>query len=181
MVHLASSRSRNPAFVQVLVSQTTVEAFDEAVLHRLARLEGLQHHAVRVRPLVDGFPAKVASVVQRSATRRVLTLTEEAATLEAALALLGVADVPSTNQMLCLGVQHNATLLVTVAENAERLHLESASADMCAVSPICASPEKTTRHRLKPFGDRDANRALHMAVVVPLRYCPETRAYMKRR
>ena len=37
------------------------------------------------------------------------------------------------------------------------------------------------RHRLHRGGDRDANRALHLAVVVRLRWCPRTRAYAERR
>jgi len=47
--------------------------------------------------------------------------------------------------------------------------------------PIPASSGKTSRHRLNPGGDRNANRALHLIAVVRLRYCQRTRAYAERR
>jgi hypothetical protein len=46
---------------------------------------------------------------------------------------------------------------------------------------VPASSGRTVRHRLNHNGNRDANRALHMAVIVRLRYCRQTRAYMERR
>lgn len=49
------------------------------------------------------------------------------------------------------------------------------------MAPIPASSGKTHRHRLHRAGDRAANRALHIAVVVRMRYCPRTRAYVARR
>jgi transposase len=42
--------------------------------------------------------------------------------------------------------------------------------------PIPASSGQTRRHRLYRGGDRDANRALHLAMVVRMRVCPRTRA-----
>jgi transposase len=47
--------------------------------------------------------------------------------------------------------------------------------------PIPASSGKTRRHRRHRGGDRDANKALHLAVVVWMRFCPHTRAYVERR
>lgn len=52
---------------------------------------------------------------------------------------------------------------------------------MCAAALIPASSGKTQRHRLNPGGDRGANRALHMIVVVRLRYCERTKTYLQRR
>jgi transposase len=37
------------------------------------------------------------------------------------------------------------------------------------------------RHRLHRGGDRGANRALHLAVVVRMRWCPRTRGYAEQR
>ena len=54
-------------------------------------------------------------------------------------------------------------------------------AALCAASPIPASSGKTNRHRLNPAGDRDANRALYLIILSRLRYCPDTKAYAKRR
>jgi transposase len=44
-----------------------------------------------------------------------------------------------------------------------------------------ASSGKTIRHRLNRGGDRDANRALHVILVVRLRRHQPTRDYMARR
>ena len=52
---------------------------------------------------------------------------------------------------------------------------------MCGAAPIPASSGRTQRHRLHRGGDRGANCALHLAVVVRMRYCPRTRAYVERR
>ena len=54
-------------------------------------------------------------------------------------------------------------------------------AHLCAASPIPVSSGKTTRHRLNPSGDRDANRTLHMIAVVRLRYRDRTCVYVARR
>jgi len=62
-----------------------------------------------------------------------------------------------------------------------RLRCEAAFAHLCGVAPIPANSGKTRRHRLHRGGDRDANRALHLAVVVRMRFCPRTRAYVQRR
>ena len=63
----------------------------------------------------------------------------------------------------------------------ERVRAEAAFAKLCGVSPIPASSGKTTRHRLNPGGDRQANSALHRIAIVRLRYCERTQQYAKRR
>jgi hypothetical protein len=72
-------------------------------------------------------------------------------------------------------------MLTTAGQNIARLRGETAFAHLCAADPIPASSGKTTRHRLNPFGDRDANRTLHMIAVFRIRYCDRTRAYTARR
>jgi transposase len=72
-------------------------------------------------------------------------------------------------------------LLIAAGENIERLRSEAAFAQLCAAAPIPASSGKTVRHRLNPNGNREANRVLHMAVVVRMRYCATTQAYVRRR
>jgi hypothetical protein len=57
--------------------------------------------------------------------------------------------------------------------------LDRSFAALCGASPIPSG--KTTRQRLNPGGDRDANRALHLIAVCRLRYCPRTRAHARRR
>jgi len=78
-------------------------------------------------------------------------------------------------------VDHAGQLLTTAGDNPERLRGEAAFAHLCGTAPVPAGSGKTHRHRLHRGGDRDANRALHLAVVVRMRWCPRTRAYAERR
>lgn len=52
---------------------------------------------------------------------------------------------------------------------------------LCGVAPLPASSGMTQRHRLNRGGERQANRALHLAAISRLRLCPRTRAYAARR
>ena len=63
----------------------------------------------------------------------------------------------------------------------DRLGSEASFAHLCAAAPVPASSGRTSRHRLNYPGNRAANRALHMIVLVRLRYCEQTRSYMDRR
>ena len=97
------------------------------------------------------------------------TIDQAMAIVLAALSLLG------------LGTQHTATLLIAAGENIDRFSSEAAFAHLCAAAPIPVSSGRTDRHRLNSAGNRAANRALHMIVIVRLRYCEQTKAYMERR
>ena len=66
---------------------------------------------------------------------------------------------------------HTAALLVAAGENIDRLGSEASFAHLCATAPVPASSGRTSRHRLNFAGNRAANRALHMIVLVRLRYC----------
>lgn len=88
---------------------------------------------------------------------------------------------PETLSLLGLGTQHTATLLIAAGENIDRFSSEAAFAHLCAAAPIPVSSGRTDRHRLNSAGNRAANRALHMIVIVRLRYCEQTKAYMERR
>ena len=72
-------------------------------------------------------------------------------------------------------------LLVAAGHNIDRLGSEASFAHLCATAPVPASSGRTQRHRLNFAPNRDANRALHMIVIVRLRYCERTRSYMDRR
>jgi transposase len=52
---------------------------------------------------------------------------------------------------------------------------------LCGVAPLPASSGKTQRHRLNRGGDRQANRALHMAAISRMRIDTQTRAYVARK
>ncbi len=80
-----------------------------------------------------------------------------------------------------IGVEIAGQLLVTAGDNPERMRSESGFAMLCGAAPLPASSGRTQRHRLNRGGDRQANSALHMAVVSRLRMHEGTKAYVARR
>ncbi len=142
----------------------------------LERCAGFRPHQDR---LAD--PSEAAKTAMRSVARRALQLRVEADTLHSQLAKLVTTTAPRTSNLFALGPDTTAALLIAVGDNPDRLRSEAAFARLCGVAPIPASSGKTNRHRLHRGGDRSANRALHVAVVVRLRFCPRTRAYLERR
>ena len=80
-----------------------------------------------------------------------------------------------------MGADVAGQLLVTAGQNADRLHSEPAFAMLCGVAPIPASSGRTNRHRLNRGGDRAANSALHLAILVRIRTDERTQAYVTRR
>jgi transposase len=60
-------------------------------------------------------------------------------------------------------------------------HGPSRFAKLCGVAPLPASSGLNQRHRLNRGGDRQANSALHMAVVCRLQYDEAARKYLERR
>jgi hypothetical protein len=51
----------------------------------------------------------------------------------------------------------------------------------CGAAPLPASSGKIQRHRLNRGGDRNANSALHLAVLARMRTDARTKAYVARR
>jgi transposase len=125
---------------------------------------------------VQGTKAALVVVAQR-----LQLLDQEIALADQRLAILVGRAAPRLLQLLAIGNDHAGQLLTTAGQHPERLRGEAAFAHLCGVAPIPASSGKTHRHRLHRGGDRDANRALHLAVVVRMRFCPRTRAYVERR
>lgn len=126
-------------------------------------------------------PTEAAKTAMRSVARRAIHLHEEALALHRQLAELVAVTAPATSNLFALGPDTTAALLIAVGDNPDRLRSEAAFARLCGVAPIPASSGKTNRHRLHRGGDRSANRALHAAVIVRLRYCERTQGYMRRR
>jgi transposase len=126
-------------------------------------------------------PTPAAKFALRSLAHRIDTLDAEIDNLDTHLEQLVAAAAPRTTQLLGISTGHAGQLLITAGENIHRLHGEPSFAALCGASPIPASSGKTTRHRLNPGGDRQANRALHLIAVCRLRYCQRTRAYAERR
>lgn len=131
------------------------------------------------RRLAD--PTQATKAALRSLARRIGALNEEIVELDGALGDLVRRAAPRTMALRAIGVDHAGQLLTTAGENPERLRSEAAFARLCGVAPIPASTGRTQRHRLHRGGDRNANRALHLAIVVRMRCCPRTRAYVERR
>ena len=143
------------------------------VIDACARLRPDQEH------LDDPVQAVKASL--RSIAQRARCLRDEIKTLDHQIHSLLKATAPTTLAVFAMGPDTTAALLVTVGDNPDRLRSERAFAYLCGVAPIPASSGKTNRHRLHRGGDRSANRALHIAVIVRMRYCERTRTYVTRR
>jgi transposase len=137
----------------------------------------------RLRPdpeqLAD--PTQATKAALRSVALRILALEQEIKVADERLRELVPKAAPRTLGLLAIGIEHAGQLLVTAGDNPERLRGEAAFAHLCGAAPIPASSGRTRRHRLHRGGDRGANRALHLAVVVRMRYCTRTRAYVERR
>ena len=137
----------------------------------------------RFRPDADRLedPIHGVKTALRSIARRADELTTEARQLKRQLGALTNQVAPATSAVFALGPDTAAALLVSIGDNPDRLRSERAFAHLCGVAPIPASSGKTNRHRLHRGGDRSANRALHIAAIVRMRYCPKTRTYVTKR
>lgn len=137
----------------------------------------------RFRPALNELddPTQATKTAMRSIATRARHLIDESRTLKRQLDGLTRQVAPTTSAVFAIGPETAAALLVTIGDNPDRLRSEASFAHLCGVAPIPASSGKTTRHRLHRGGDRSGNRALHLAVIVRLRYCERTRAYVTRR
>ena len=156
--------------------------------HLRARLRGktLQRvaaEASRFEPDQDALaqPQQATAAALRSIGQRVSALDDEIKALDRQLKALVVTAAPSTLQLPGVGIINAAQLLVTAGGNPDRLRDESSFAALCAACPIPASSGKTSRHRLNPGGDREANRALYLICISRLRHCQRTQAYIAKR
>lgn len=82
---------------------------------------------------------------------------------------------------LSIGTQSAPQLLVTDADNPERLLSESSFANLVRRRAATCQLGKTQRHRLNAEARRDPNCALHTIAVNRLSHCPRIRAYLKKR
>ena len=176
-------KARAAALCQLGDLLVTAPAVLREQLDTRRTLEGKASVCARLRPdpnrLAD--PAQAAKAALRSLGRRVAQLGAEAGELGRRLDRLVATAAPTTLSRLGCGTHHTATLLVAAGENIDRLSSEASFAHLCAAAPVPASSGRTQRHRLNFAGNRSANRALHMIVIVRLRYCERTRSYMERR
>ena len=176
-------KARTAALCQLGNLLVTAPAALRAQLNGRRTLEGKAAVCARLRPDPDRLadPAQAAKAALRSLGHRIAQLGAEADELEHELGRLVATAAPATMSRLGCGTHHTATLLVAAGENIDRLTNEASFAHLCAAAPIPASSGRTSRHRLNFAGNRAANRALHMIVLVRLRYCERTRSYLDRR
>ena len=89
---------------------------------------------------------------------------------------------PTLREGFAVGANTAAAMLIIFGDNPERIRSEAAFAKLCGACPVPASSGMTTgRHRLYRGGHRQANAALHRAVVVRMRYHQPTIDYVIRR
>ncbi|MGW4094121.1 IS110 family transposase [Nocardia sp. NPDC004750] len=140
-------------------------------LRRLARAQLLATcTAFRPAPARLADPLQATKLALRSLAGRVKQAHEQADLLERHLHRLLEQVAPKTLNIFALGPDTAAALVISIGDNPRRLISEAAFAHLCGVAPIPASSGKTVRHRLHRGGDRQANQALHTAVIVRLRY-----------
>jgi transposase len=126
-------------------------------------------------------PVTAHRLALKTMGRRYLELTDEITGLDELINPLVEALAPQLLARLGVGVEIAGQLLVTAGDNPNRMKSEAAFAMLCGVAPLPASSGMTQRHRLNRGGDRQANRALHLAVISRMRMDPKTQGYVAKK
>ena len=114
-------------------------------------------------------PVAATRIALKSLARRILELGDEIAALDELIKPLVTALAPQLLARVGIGIEVAGQLLVTAGDNPDRLRSEASFAMLCGVAPLPASSGMTRRHRLNRGGDRQANSALHLAVISRIR------------
>ena len=148
---------------------------------RLSRAD-LVAQTAALRPRPESDPVVFATKVSLATlARRVVALNDEIERLDTHIAALVTATAPQLLELYGVGTDTAAILLAAAGDNPDRLRSEAAWAHLCGVAPIPASSGKTTRHRLNPGGNRQANHALWRIVLTRMSSDKRTRVYVERR
>ena len=126
-------------------------------------------------------PVTAHRVALKSFARRYLELADEIADLDELINPLVTALAPRLLERIGIGIEVAGQMLVTAGGNSDRVRTEAAFAMLCGVAPLPASSGMTRRHRLNRGGDRQANRALHLAVISRIRLDPRTQTYVAKK
>jgi len=150
-------------------------------LARLSRAELItQAAALRPRPKRD--PVMYATKLSMAIlARRVIALNDEIDRLDTHIAEFVRRAAPALLDLHGVGADTAAILLAAAGDNPERIRSEAAWAHLCGVAPLPASSGKTTRHRLNPGGNRQANHALWRIAFTRMSSDKRTRVYVERR
>jgi transposase len=136
--------------------------------------------AMRVH--ADSDPVRMATkTALGTLARRAMVLAEEGKRLDALIARFVDRIAPELVELVGVGPDTAALLLVAAGDNPSRLTSEATWAKLCGVCPLEASSGKVTRHRLNRGGDRQANHALWRIVITRMSCDAETKAYVARR
>jgi transposase len=137
--------------------------------------------AAALDPGMLATPTAAAMLALGGLARRYQHLDAEISLLTSRLDQLTTTAARKLRELLGVGPDSAAALLIATGDNPGRLRSEAAFAALCGASPVEASSGKTVRHRLNRGGDRQANAALHRVVIVRLRWHQPTRDYVARR
>ncbi|AAT88380.1 transposase [Leifsonia xyli subsp. xyli] len=163
-----------------LLRMSIVAAPDEVrdQVRNLTRMQLIRHLAAW-RPDTSNAtdPVVAYRVALKSFGRRYIELTDEIVDLDDLINPIVESLAPQLLERVGIGIEVAGQMLVTAGDNPESMKSEAAFAMLCGVSPLPASSGMTQRHRLNRGGDRQANRALHLAVISRLRIDPRTKAY----
>jgi transposase len=174
-------RARAKAYVALQSLLVTAPAVLREQLAGLYKDRLLQACLKLAEPDIPTTPTEAITISIRSLAARCRELDAEAARLEHHIDTITATAAPRLRAVYGVGPDTAATLMSALGDNPARLPNEAAFAKLCGVCPVEASSGKTIRHRLNRGGDRDANRALHVILVVRLRRHQPTRDYMARR
>jgi transposase len=181
VVRRSAIKSRTQTINQISTLIVSAPAQVRERLRGLATYELIKQLA-RSRPGTDlADPTCAVKTALRRLARRYQHLTEEMAEADAELEPLVAQAALSLVELVGIGTETAAQLLITAGDNPDRLKSEASLAHLCGAAPIAASSGRTQRHRLNRGGDRQANHALHTVALVRMRYDPRTRHYVARR
>lgn len=122
-----------------------------------------------------------AVFTMRLLASRIQCLSEEVKELTRRTTKAVRASWPALLDLVGVGPDSAAAVLIAAGDNPERLTDEAAFAALCGVSPAEQSSGKTQRRHLNRGGNRQANAALYRIVQSRLRWDQRIQAYLQRR
>ena len=139
---------------------------------------------MRCARLRSGDPIECVEATKhslRTLARQHQAFDDDLAELRRHLDQLTAVANPALRAAKGIGTDTASILLIAAGDNPHRLPSEASFAALCGASPVQASSDKITRHRLNQGGNRPANHALWRIAMVRLATDADTRAYADRR
>lgn len=186
---LAANRERE-ALRALLVERDSAERARTATLNQLhalvvtapaqlrERLEGMNGAALARRVQRVRSSESLVPVLRRLG-QRAQQLTRELVLVDEELTRILDEIAPELRAEYGVGGFVGAQLIVSSGDPS-RMRTEASFASLSGTSPLPASSGHHQRHRLNRGGDRQLNRALHIAALTRIRGHEETRAYYQR-